>query len=143
MLGPDMVEALYVVGANRAVDLAFRRPPTIELDFLDPAALLEHVPAHSLAVSPIGTGDRRSGIPDDFGAFLLYLTLASRIDEREALEVADGWSGGAQVQFTLRSAALLARRPPGQIGPRHDRDRPGRRELGGGAPARAGGGRDA
>ena len=101
VLGPDLVEALYAAGGNRAIDRAFADPPRTELDVLNPADDLGPLATTPLAPPRRGPGERPDGAPSDFGALTLYLTLASRLDAVAALGAADGWGGGSALQFKL------------------------------------------
>jgi hypothetical protein len=96
-LGPEMVLALAHAGGSRRVDRAFRRPPTTQLQFLDPMRAVR-----PSAVRPVrapkppegATALFSKGTPRDFGAYDLYLMLATRIDAAPALDAADAWVGG-------------------------------------------------
>jgi len=117
VLGPDLVGAIYAAGGNRAIDTAFRNPPTTELDVLDPVDYLRHVPTTSLATPRLAAGERRVGSPSDFGALTLYVTLASRIDPTSALGTADGWGGGSMVQYQAGGRTCTAVSVTGRSGP--------------------------
>ena len=117
VLGPDLVEALYAAGGNRAIDRAFADPPRTELDVLNPADDLGPLATTPLAPPRRGPGERPDGAPSDFGALTLYLTLASRLDAVAALGAADGWGGGSALQFKSAGRSctrvdLTGRAPP-------------------------------
>jgi hypothetical protein len=99
VLGPDFVLLLYNVGGIAMTNGAFERPPTTELDIVDPAAYLLHQSTRRLAPPALGPGERRLGSPDTFGAFETYMTLAGDMDARTALAAADGWGGGSVTQY--------------------------------------------
>jgi hypothetical protein len=107
VLGPDMVEAIYALSGNEGINAAFRHPPTTELDELDATAFVRHLGSVTLRPPPLLAGERRDGPSDDFGAFVLYMTLASRIDARSALGAADGWGGGELVQYKTGGTSCL------------------------------------
>jgi hypothetical protein len=116
VLGPDLVGAIYAAGGNRAIDTAFRNPPTTELDVLDPVDYLRPVPTRTLAAPRLAPGARRVGSPSDFGALTLYVMLASRIDPTSALGAADGWGGGSVVQYQAGGRSCTAVRVTGRSG---------------------------
>src|SRR5581483_8911404 len=90
---------LYASGGAAAVNQAFRRPPTSELDILNPAAYLGKTAARPVAPPALPTGSHRVGSSDSFGAFDVYMTLAGYMDARPALIAADGVRGGAFIQY--------------------------------------------
>ncbi len=103
VLGPELVNALYAVGGNRRVDRAYERPPTTELDVLQPTDYLERATTRAVAAPAVPVGDRAAGGPRTFGAFTLYLTLAARLPARTALAAADQWAGGSMRQYETAS----------------------------------------
>jgi hypothetical protein len=100
VLGPDFTLVLYFKGQSRVIDQAFVHPPTSELDILNPAAYLAGTPSRKVRTPALPTGTKRTGSPDSFGAFDIYMTLAGYMDARTALLAADGWGGGSVVQYT-------------------------------------------
>jgi hypothetical protein len=119
VLGPDLVDALYAVGGNQAVDRAYGHPPATELDVLQPTAYLERVAARSIPTPAVPAGGEVDGGPQTFGAFTLYLALADRLPARTALAAADEWAGGSMRQYRTASgrtcliAALAGRSTAG------------------------------
>ncbi len=119
VLGPDLVDALYAVGGNKAVDRAYGHPPATELDVLQPTDYLERVAVRSVPTPAVPAGGQADGGPQTFGAFTLYLTLAARLPARTALAAADEWAGGSIRQYrtasgrTCLTAALAGRSPAG------------------------------
>ena len=106
-LGQAMVEVIAAQGGEGAVDDAFRSPPKTERDFLDPLAYVSGERAKKVTTPRLEAGEQREGTPDRFGAFGLYLTLASRLDPHAALTVADVWGGDAQITFKKGSTFCL------------------------------------
>lgn len=95
-LGEGFVSVLEVEGDD-AIDDAFEDPPTTEEHLLDPFAYLD-LDEPTLVLTPevddaelIGEGD--------FGAASLFLVLATRIDQHQALDAALGWGGDAYVGY--------------------------------------------
>jgi hypothetical protein len=95
--GPSMVE----VGASLdgGVDELFRKPPTNESAFLTPSTLASEAEFEHVLRPKLRDGEQRIGEVDVFGAFGLYLVLASRLGPEEALRVADGWGGDSMISF--------------------------------------------
>jgi hypothetical protein len=100
VLGPDFTLVLYFKGQTKAINAAFEHPPATELDILNPAAYLLGTPSHKVRTPVLPPGTKRTGSPDSFGAFDVYMTLAGYMDARTALLASDGWGGGSVVQYT-------------------------------------------
>jgi hypothetical protein len=100
ILGPDLVESLAAHGGTRAIDRALRNPPATDEGVFNPLTAVTEHRVKRVASPKLRKGERRAGEPDDFGAFSLYLLLASRLDTLTALEAADGWAGDAETRFT-------------------------------------------
>jgi hypothetical protein len=98
VIGPSFVYLLRTLKGG-ALDRAFRDPPTTDEQVLDPVAFVQHARAAHVPPPKLDTGDKRQGSPSDFGAFTLYLVLASRLDIATALKAATGWGGDASVGF--------------------------------------------
>ena len=80
VLGPDFMLVLFNVGGITATNAAFEKPPTSELDIVDPAVYLDHVHIDPLAAPALPDGAHRDGPADTFGAFETYMTLAGFMD---------------------------------------------------------------
>ena len=94
--GPWVVQALVADDGNEAVDRALRRATFTQQIFTDALSVLD--PAEPEPVPRVirGEGERAIGEVESFGAFDLYLVLASRIEPSDALEIAQGWAGGRE-----------------------------------------------
>ncbi len=114
VLGMSMVMLIRSRGGNRAVDELFRTPRLTDSSFLSPHRLLRSEPVATVPTPMLGPDERApdEGEPDErgpdegardalepFGAFSLYVMLASRIDLLDALLAADGWNGDAKVAY--------------------------------------------
>ena len=98
-LGPALLALLAEDGGNRAVDEAFRDPPTTGEHLLEPLSYLDRdQPAD---VDPPSLPDDVDEPTDegDMSAVDLYLILGARIDPFEALTAADGWGGSPFVAY--------------------------------------------
>jgi hypothetical protein len=102
LLGPTMLTTVESVEGKGAIDALFRAPPRADSSYLTPFTLVEHAQAVTVTPPALSAGEQADGKPDVFGAFALYLMLASRLDPVQALHVADGWGGDAMI--TLQRA---------------------------------------
>jgi hypothetical protein len=100
VLGPEMLRVLIADKGDAAVDDLFRHPPTTDVSYLDPRSVLHARTPAPVPLPTLGTGERQVGKRDTFGAFALYLVLATGGDPVRALEVADGWGGDSMLTFT-------------------------------------------
>ena len=100
-LGQEMLRVLVAAQDEHAVDALFADPPVSDVSYLDPRTLLADRHVRDVKRPTLGPGERRLGRRGDvFGAFALYLVLATSGDAVGALRVADGWGGDALVTFT-------------------------------------------
>jgi hypothetical protein len=106
-LGPVMLGAVIADEGEEGIDDLFRHPPTSDSAYLTPSTLLDGSTFRTVPTPELRTGEERSGSPDSFGAFALYLVLASRIDPATALGAADGWGGDAMTTFTRAGTTCL------------------------------------
>jgi len=96
-LGQPFVVMLANEGGNRAVDDAFREPPTTEEHLFDPASFLAGEDGEEIDLEL----DDDIEVVDDgpFGAPSWYLLLAERIDPKTAFTAALGWDGDQYASF--------------------------------------------
>jgi hypothetical protein len=106
-LGPIMLGAVLADKDEEGIDELFRDPPTSDSAYLTPSTLLDGSEFETLPTPKLREGEKRSGPPDSFGAFALYLVLASRIDPAAALSAADGWGGDAMITFSRGDSTCL------------------------------------
>jgi hypothetical protein len=93
--GPVLLSLIKADGGNRAVDAAFRRPPTTEKQLLDPRAYFDHRDPLVVDSPELPSGITETTNGGDLGALSWYILLAQRIDPFTALAAADGWGGDA------------------------------------------------
>lgn len=105
-LGRPMVETIKVLHGERGVDDAFRDPPLSDLDFLAPLVADRHPSPVKVPTPPLRPGERRDD-SDVFGPFDLYVTLAGRLPQAEALRIGDGWGGDSMLEFHRRDATCM------------------------------------
>ncbi len=92
--GPSVLHVLTTNGGNAAVDRTFRHGAFTQLLYLDPSTSLTGGATRSVDAPRLARGEKAVGSSSTFGAFDLYLVLASRIDPSVALDAALHWRGG-------------------------------------------------
>ncbi len=97
ILGPDLVDILRLEDGSRALDDAFRNPPTADAQVLDPVKLLLQTTTKQVAAPKPGKGEKQVGKADEFGALGLYLVLASRLPAAQAFAAASRWAGDREI----------------------------------------------
>jgi hypothetical protein len=90
-LGPLTIRMLLADGGNAAVNAALTGPTPTSADFVQ-AGLIAPPPV--LPAPTLAANEQPAGRPESFGAFELYVTLASRDDAVQALTAADAVIGG-------------------------------------------------
>jgi hypothetical protein len=103
-LGEQLVAVIAADDGDAGIDAAFVKPPRFDKSLLDPLGYLDGERGKALDVPSLRDGEKEldSG---GFGAFSLYLTLAQRLDAKDALAAADAWGGDAYVAY--RSAGRV------------------------------------
>ena len=76
-LAPTALEVAIAAHGRDHVDDLFRTPPRSEEAFVDPVALEEGDEPRRVMLPKFARGEEPRGDADDFGAFSLYLVLAS------------------------------------------------------------------
>ena len=106
-LGEVVTLLLEADGGQRRVDDAFRNPPLDDLVLIDPEALLD--PFDAITVSPpkLAKGEHALGKSYAFGAWGLYLMLASRLPTADALAAAERWGGDSYITFERGATPCL------------------------------------
>ena len=102
VFGSRYVGLLRQAGGQSRVNDAFASPPSTEEEIIDPVAARAGQRGKRVATPSLAAGEQRSGKPDEFGAWSLYLVLASRLDPELSLHAAEGWGGDRYVGFTKR-----------------------------------------
>jgi hypothetical protein len=90
--GPPTIQVLVAEGGNRAIDAALTGPIPTSADYVQ--AGLVAGPPSDLTPPSLASGETAVGKPESFGAFELYLMLATRGDANSALTAADAVEGG-------------------------------------------------
>ncbi|HEX5585690.1 MAG TPA: hypothetical protein VFZ17_00140 [Acidimicrobiia bacterium] len=107
VLGPEMLRAVVAAKGDGAVDDLFRDPPADDLSYLDPLSIVGDHAGAKVTPPTLDAGDEQDGKRDVFGAFALYLLLATSGDPVHALDVARGWGDDAMVTFTRSGTTCL------------------------------------
>jgi hypothetical protein len=99
--GKELVEAIRATGGNPAVDAAFRSPPTSDEQIFDAFRYLAKDQPQTVAPPALKEGETpiEESEPGMFGAFMLFVTLAQRLDPLAAMHAVDGWGGDQMVTF--------------------------------------------
>jgi hypothetical protein len=109
-VGSWVVASIRAEGGAEALADAFRDPPALGLQLLDPTQYL--VGYRELNVDPPDLAPDETAIETDepvFGMTLLYWTLASRLDPVRALHIADAWGGAARSPFQRADDVVCTR----------------------------------
>ncbi len=97
-LGQPAVAVLAARGGNTEVNQAFFKPPTADVQILDPSRLTEGAPDPvDLPELPDGATTLTSG--DPYGALFWDVILARRVGLHPALAFADSWDGDTTVTY--------------------------------------------
>jgi hypothetical protein len=97
-VGPGMVDVILATRHRPGLAHAFRSPPTLQLQMLQPSLAGTRVrPAHLVAPEPAAGEHRRRNGPPDIGAMDLYFLLASRLPVATAIRAADAWGNGREL----------------------------------------------
>ena len=83
---------LLADGGNSAVNAALTGPTPTSADFVQAGLIAP--PPPGLPAPELAANEKAAGGPDSFGAFEVYVTLASRGDPAQALRAADSVLGG-------------------------------------------------
>ena len=99
--GKELVEVIGATGGNPAVDAAFRSPPTSDEQIFDAFRYLAKDQPQTVAPPALKEGEKpiEESEPAMFGAFMLFVTLAQRLDPLAAMHAVDGWGGDQMVTF--------------------------------------------
>lgn len=104
--GPALVQvAESKLGGG--IDGLFRNVPTNDTAFLTPSTLVDGARFTTVGKPSTTKSEKLVGRPDVFGAYALYLVLASRLGPSAALEVADGWGGDSMITLKRHGHTCL------------------------------------
>lgn len=100
LLGEPAVGVLVARGGNSEVNQAFLKPPTADVQILDPRRLSEDAP-EPVTLPDLPEGATAQGPEDTNGALFWDIVLARRIGLHPALAFADSWDGDSSVTYEL------------------------------------------
>ncbi len=97
-LGEPLVSIVVDTKGVGDLDALFRNPPASDEGLMNPFALLDDAKPVKVA-RPKAKSREKVTDGGDFGGLTWYLTLASFIDEKVALNATDGWGGDAFIGY--------------------------------------------
>jgi hypothetical protein len=108
--GLTLVEALYAQGGNAEVDEAFRNPPRLDGEVVNPATYQPGIPASKVGAPAVPAGATKILPAEGFGELPLVETLGYEIGFSAAWRAAAGWTGDRFVAFRFdgRTCAALS-----------------------------------
>ena len=112
-LGTPFVDVVAAEGGSKAIDAAFRHPPTSDQQIIDPAAYFARPRPAARPPPTLDAGDTRVGKADDFGAFSLFVLLSARLSFADALERGRGVGWRQLADPEPRRHDVRAHRVPG------------------------------
>ncbi len=108
--GLTLVEALYAQGGNAEVDEAFRNPPRLDGEVVNPATYQPGIPASKVGAPAVPAGATTILSGEGFGELPLVETLGYEIGFSAAWRAVAGWTGDRFVAFASagRTCAALS-----------------------------------
>ena len=97
--GPTFVESQYGKGGNPAVDEAFRNPPTLDSQIVDPEMFVAGSPAPKVAAPPLPKGARQVLPPSGFGEVSLLEMLGDQLGFAPAWSALQGWTADQVIAY--------------------------------------------
>ena len=107
LLGEQFVSVLDHIGGNDEVDTAFEQLPASEADLMDPTRYLDGILPVEVAEPAVPAGAELLDA-GPFGATSWLITLAERIDPRDALDLVDRWAGDSAVIYRVDGRTCTA-----------------------------------
>jgi hypothetical protein len=90
--GPTFVQSLVSSGGNQAVDAAFKNPPTLDSQIVDPETYVPGVTAPRVTLPPIPKGAHQVLPPSGFGEVPLLEMLGDEVGFNSAWSAIQGWT---------------------------------------------------
>jgi hypothetical protein len=97
--GPTFVAALAAKGGNSEVDTAFRNPPTLDGQIVDPELYVPGGGAPTVTLPPLPKGTRQIMPPSGFGNVTLLEMLGDQIGFSPAWSAVQGWTADKFVSY--------------------------------------------
>ncbi len=105
--GPTFVAALVAQGGNAQVDAAFRNPPTLDGQIIDPQTYLAGAGLPNVKVAPLPKGSRQLMAPSGFGQLALLEMLGDQLGFSPAWSAVQGWTGDQSVPYRQNGRVCL------------------------------------
>ena len=97
--GPTFVAALAAKGGNHSVDAAFRNPPTLDGQVVDPESFQPGVGAPKVSLPAMPKGARQVTPPSGFGEVTLVEMLGDQVGFAPAWTAVQGWTNDSFVSY--------------------------------------------
>jgi hypothetical protein len=105
--GPTFVAALLAQGGNAEIDAAFRNPPALDGQIIDPQTYVPGTSVPHVTVAPLPKGSRQIAPPSGFGKVALLEMLGDQLGFGPALVAVQGWTGDQYVPYRQNGAVCL------------------------------------
>lgn len=97
--GPTFVQSQYAKGGNQTVDAAFRNPPTVDSQIVDPETFVAGSPAPKVAAPPLPKDARQVLPPSGFGEVSLLEMLGDQLGFASAWSALQGWTADRAIAY--------------------------------------------
>ena len=98
--GPTLIDALYEQGGSAEVDEAFRAPPALDGEVVNPATYQPGIPTPKVTAPPMPAGATKILPAQGFGEIPLVEMLGYEIGFSSAWRAAAGWTGDQFVAYS-------------------------------------------
>jgi hypothetical protein len=105
--GPTFVAALLAQGGNGEVDAAFRNPPTLDGQVVDPETYVPGTGVAHVTTAPLPKGARPIMPPSGFGKVALLEMLGDQLGFAPAWAAVQGWTQDQYVPYRQNSRVCL------------------------------------
>jgi hypothetical protein len=105
--GPTFVAALLAQGGNAEIDAAFRNPPTLDGQIVDPESYLPGTSVPHVTMAPLPKGSRQIMPPSGFGKVALLEMLGDQLGFRPAWSAVQGWTHDQYVPYRQNGRVCL------------------------------------
>jgi hypothetical protein len=106
--GATLVDALFAQGGSAEVDEAFRTPPTLDGEVVNPANFQPGLPTPKVEAPPVPTGATKILPAQGFGEVPLVEMLGYEIGFSAAWRAAAGWTGDQFVAYSYDGHSCAA-----------------------------------
>lgn len=99
--GPTFVQSLVSSGGNHAVDAAFKNPPTLDSQIVDPETYIPGAPTPKVNLPSLPKGAHQAFPPSGFGEVALLEMLGDRMGFGPAWTAIQGWTADQFVAYRV------------------------------------------